>query len=133
MRQFCEKLSPPPIQLLFGSFQIDQYHSRTRSSPHSSRQFQTISPQRSANQRTARGSPKGRSNLAKVTIGTAPTDSTASMYDRNSSQSVSGSRAFLSNRKMRMISVRISLSRSQIPSRSGPHAKCHQLSVSLTP
>src|SRR5258708_4256825 len=73
----CSKVIPPPIQSLLGSFQTHQYQSLTRSPPHSSVQLQTISAHCSVNHRTARGSSKGRRNLAKVINGVAPTLSAA--------------------------------------------------------
>src|SRR5216683_477146 len=74
---YCSKVIPPPIQSLLGSFQTHQYQSLTRSPPHSSVQLQTISAHCSVNHRTARGSSKGRRNLAKVINGVAPTLSAA--------------------------------------------------------
>src|SRR5262249_49340071 len=77
--RYCSKVIPPPIQSLFGSFQMHQYQFLTFSPPHSCAQLQAISEHCSANHRTARGSPKGRRNLAKVRKGTAPTRSAARM------------------------------------------------------
>src|SRR5262249_56982212 len=77
--RYCSKLMPPPIQSLFGSFQMHQYQFLTFSPPHSSAQLQTISEHCSANHPTPRGSSNGRRNLAKVRKGTAPTRSAARM------------------------------------------------------
>ena len=101
-RRYSSNVSPPPIQVLLGSFQMIQYQSRTVSGPHSSRQFQTTSAHWLANQRIARGSRNGRAHLANVTIGVAPTLRTACRYVRNIGQSPTGSGVPLSKTNGRM-------------------------------
>src|SRR5215212_6045028 len=123
MPRYCSKLRPPPIQSLLGSFHTHQYQFVTSSGPHSSTAFHTTSPHCVANQRMARGSSKGRRNLAHVTIGTAPTLSTACTYSRKMGHCFTGSGPPLSKRKTRINRVSISRNRSQISSRRSPSEK----------
>src|SRR2546426_12106408 len=88
IRRYCTKENPPLTHSLLGSCPTHQYQSRTVLLPHSSMQCFTTSAHRSANERASDA--HGGGNLAKVTMGTAPTFSMAWMQAANRCQSDTG-------------------------------------------
>ena len=118
---------------LFGSFQMHQYQSFTSSPPHSSRQLQTTSVQRSTNLRMLAGLSNGGWNLANVIIGLAPASSTACTTAANQRHCPNGSGTGLSNTNSRITCVPISRSRRRIRCRCSPMENAAQPSISLNP